>query len=76
MDEIWDLIESFSEGFPRYSTVYKGSITVSYGVRTVSVRFLYGFTTVYGGTTVHKKLLLLFYVHGKHIRSCRDGRLP
>ena len=23
----------------------------------------------------HRKVVLLFYVHGKHLRSCRDGQL-
>ena len=31
-----------------------------------------GFLDVVGGIVV---VVLLFYVHGKHLRSCRDGQL-
>ena len=46
LDEIWDLIESVSEGFLTYFFI-KILLIVD----------------------------LLFYVHGKHLRSCRDGQL-
>ena len=50
------------------SKVCKGSIRVSYGVCTVSVWFFYKFTIVY------VCVMLLFYVPGKHLRSCGDNQ--
>ena len=49
LDEILNLIESVSEGFPSSSYQCLDQVVVV--------------------------VALLFYVHGKHLRSCRDGQL-
>ena len=47
LDEIWDLIESVSEGFPSYSCMFILVFTRTYSV-------LSGYTSVvlYGGNTI------------------------
>ena len=58
LDEILNLIESVSEGFPSYSfKLHGGHETAS---ETIKEKYV---------------VVLLFYVHGKHLRSCRDGQL-
>ena len=72
LDEILNLIESVSEDFPSYfSTKYvivNKLCTNEGGIKVIPCFF---FSPVQEVVVVE----LLFYVHGKHLRSCRDGQL-
>ena len=44
------------------------------GFRIFQVQYQAKYTAFHKGITV-VFVVLLFYVHGKHLRSCRDGQL-
>ena len=66
LDKIWDLIESVSEDFPTYS--YQAPWAFAGNVGDTGLDFWLAISL---GLVV----IVLFYVHGKQLRSCRDGQL-
>ena len=54
----------------RVNTILRGILTVAYLLHLMLKKFK--FSTPEAFVVV---VVLLFYVHGKHLRSCRDGQL-
>ena len=50
-----------------YCIFNKQVINKLWGAKIMHTRLLQGYNVV---------VVLLFYVHGKYLRSCRDGQLP
>ena len=64
LDEIWDLIESASEDF---SYITPGKLPQIPPAEVLIIGCCCCVVLCF--------VVLLFYVHGKHLRSCRDGQL-
>ena len=62
MDLSWDVIED-------YKTSHEKTINL---MRMIADRFIH---VVFGEHDELLIVVLLFYVLGKHLRSCRDGQL-
>ena len=45
------------------------------GLKNQFLKILVSFAVQYPKVVVVLVVVLLFYVHGKHLRSCRDGQL-
>ena len=76
LDEIWDLIEIVSEGFPTYfcllfaaSRVHSVNMNAEFSEQHPDVK---PFCSL---DWVDNWVVLLFYFHGKQLWSCQDGQL-